>query len=427
MHSPSVSHLPLLCKLGRADESTATLALRNFVFGLNAQPDKARAWFGECLVLLTFAGIVFRAEIAVLLVCIAGIPAYFKPASLRYLIIPAGLIGGITGLIATVVVDSYFWQKFPTWPEFEGFYYNTILGKSSDWGVSPPQYYFTNALPKLMLNPVTYLLLIPIAIGHPATQSRCFALLLPSLAFVLTYSFLPHKEWRFIIYIIPSLTAVASVGASFIWTRRSRGLIYRLLAAILLLSTLASFAASAGLSMISSLNYPGGEAVLRLQRLTADSQASVRVHADNLVCQTGLTRFLEDRTNTTAPGTPRWSFDKTDVPAKLLDPAFWTQFDYVIAEQPERTIGKFEVVDVVRGYAGIQLKRPGQMLDDRGVEERFVGGRMVQLEKWEERWFEVGKWARKYTGGWWPVVRMDPKLRILKRQRSPINTLVDEV
>ena len=84
-------------------------------------------------------------------------------------------------------------------------------------------------------------------------------------------------------------------------------------------------------------------------------------------------------------------------------------------------------MDVVRGYAGIQLKRPGQMLDDRGVEERFVGGRMVQLEKWEERWFEVGKWARKYTGGWWPVVRMDPKLRILKRQRSPINTLVDEV
>ena len=405
----------------------ATVALRNLVYALSAQPDKASAWHRECLFLLTFAGVVFRAEIAVLVFSVSAFLAINKPSSIKSVIIPAGMTGAVAGLVSTVIVDSYFWQRFPSWPEFEGFYYNTVLGKSSEWGVSPPQYYFTNALPKLMLNPLTYMQLIPLAIGQPATRLRSLALLLPSLTFIFVYSFLPHKEWRFIIYVLPALTAVASIGASWIWTRRSKGFPYRILAAMLLLSTLASYAASAGLLAISRLNYPGGEAVLRLQRLTADSASTVRVHADNLACQTGLTRFLEDRSNTTASGTPRWTFDKTDEPSKLLDPLFWAEFDYVIAEQPERTIGKFEVVDVVRGYAGIAIKKPGQMLDDRGFGERFVNGKMVELEPWEAKWVELGQWAREFTGGWWPVVRMEPKLRILRKQKSPVNTVVEEV
>jgi alpha-1,6-mannosyltransferase len=402
--------------------------LRNFAYALSAQADKARAWYRECLFLLTIAGVVFRAEIAMLVFSICAFLIGIKPSSITSIIIPAGLLGAASGLLATVVVDSYFWQSFPSWPELEGFYYNTILGKSSEWGVSPPGYYFTNALPKLMLNPITYVLLIPIAVAQRATRVRSIALLLPSLTFVGVYSALPHKEWRFIIYVIPVFTVVASVGASWIWTRRSKGIIYRILAAVLLLSTAASFLASAGLSAISRLNYPGGEAVMRLHELTSDSPNKIHVHADNLACQTGLTRFLEDRTNLTASGAPRWVFDKTDEPQKLLDPTFWDQFDYVIAESPERTIGKFEVIDVVRGYAGITVKKPGQMLDDRAFEERFIGGRTIPLESWEERWFELGSWARgRFTWGCWPVVRMEPKLRILKKQKSPVNTHVEEV
>jgi len=348
-------------------------------------------------------------------------------SSLTSIVIPAGLLGALSGLLTTVSIDSYFWQQFPAWPELQGFYYNTVLGKSSEWGVSPPNYYFNNAIPRLLLNPVTYLILIPLAVFQPSTRSRSLALLLPSLGFVFVYSFLPHKEWRFIIYIIPALTCVASIGASWIWTRRAKTFIYRVLAAILLVSVMASFVASAGLLAISRLNYPGGEAITHLREIAKSEHGTLRVHADNLACQTGLTRFLEDRTGDSA-GHTEWIFDKTEDEGKLLDPAFWDQFDYVLVERPERAIGKWQVVDVVRSYGGIRIVQPGRMLDTRTFEERIEGGIMLSLMPWEQKWLELGEWARaRFTKGWWVMIRMEPKLRILKRQRSPINTAVEEV
>jgi hypothetical protein len=37
--------------------------------------------------------------------------------------------------VLTITVDSYFWNRYPLWPEFSGIYFNVVEGKSAEWGV----------------------------------------------------------------------------------------------------------------------------------------------------------------------------------------------------------------------------------------------------------------------------------------------------
>ncbi|TID17478.1 glycosyltransferase family 22 protein [Venturia nashicola] len=399
------------------------LAFGAFVLAMNPPQQQSKLFHSRTIFLTTFAGVIFRSELAVLVFTIAAfVVTIHGPRSLTSvfdppgIIIPPGIGGAILGLITTVSIDSYFWNHFPIWPEWSSFYYNTILGKSSDWGVSPWHFYFTNALPRLLLNPLAYLLLIPLALAQPATRSRSLALLLPSLGFVALYSLLPHKEWRFIIYIIPALTAVSAIGASWIWTRRTKSLFYRSVNAILVSSIVASFMASAAFSLISSLNYPGGDAIVRLRSLTYAEPGSQRIYVDNLACQTGVTRFLESRSTLSNTGLQKWTFDKTENQTMLLSPPFWDRFDYAIVENVERTIGKWEVVDTVNSFAGVKVVKPG---DDLG----FGNGESSILQYWDV----IGMLARgKLTKGWWVTLKLEPKLRILKRQRTSVNADVEE-
>jgi alpha-1,6-mannosyltransferase len=36
----------------------------------------------------------------------------------------------------TVLIDSYFWDQWPLWPEIFSIYFNVYEGKSAEWGVS---------------------------------------------------------------------------------------------------------------------------------------------------------------------------------------------------------------------------------------------------------------------------------------------------
>jgi alpha-1,6-mannosyltransferase len=248
------------------------------------------------------------------------------------------------------------------------------------------------------------------------------------MAFVAIYSLLPHKEWRFIVYVVPTLTAVAAAGASWIWTRRAKSLIYATLSLALVGSVFLSFTASTALLAISSLNYPGGEALNILHNQIRHPEGRhLYVYFDNLACQTGVTRFLErhdgpqtiidvlEIQNTTSQRT--WTYSKTEYPEALLDPTFWHDFDYVLAERPEKVIGSWDIIHTVYGYSGIQLLRPG---DKSGGAAEPPNDSTVRLKPSEsvtiaQAWEAAeGMLRNTVLRGWWVTIRMEPKIRILK-------------
>ncbi|KAK5113090.1 hypothetical protein LTR62_003669 [Meristemomyces frigidus] len=336
------------------------LALSNFILvkSVNAKSARGAKRRRLALYVLTLAGVIFRSEVAILLSAETAWLLSRQRAGLLKEVIPAGIAGLALGLATTVSVDTFFWRSdydlSPVWPEWIGFYYNTVLGKSSEWGTSPYHFYFLNALPRLLLNPMTFLVLIPFTLSSKATQRIGFDILTPHLLFIAAYSLLPHKEWRFIIYSIPAFTVVASASAGWIWTRKAKSRVYSLLALALVGSTITSFIASMGLLYISSLNYAGGNALASLHTLAPGSNATVqrdgiRVYLGNFALQTGVTHFQETQ--------PTWLYDKTEYEENtLLDPLFWPDYDWAVVEHPERVIGSWEPMDSVAGYAGLALR-----------------------------------------------------------------------
>ena len=197
----------------------------------------------------------------------------------------------------------------------------------------------------------------------------------------------------------------------------------------LLASTLASFAASMAVLLISRLNYPGATALNRMHVLARDDTGVVKVHMDRLACMTGVTRFLEmpppplDAANGTF-----WVYDKTEDKEKLLDPMFWEGMDYVLAEKPERIIGSWDVLDTVEGFAGVGIVKPGveekeadpvraiQNVCARALERESVS----EWDECEDMLFgSMEAMARKYvTRGWWVRVKMEPRIKILGREKE---------
>ncbi|KAI4101400.1 MAG: hypothetical protein LQ339_005049 [Xanthoria mediterranea] len=426
-----------------------------FAFGLEPYLYMSRAQL--FLSLVTATGVIFRSELALFLIPHTLVLLVTRRLSVACIITFGGL-GALIGLSITVPIDSIFWQRFPLWPELSAFSYNILQSQSSNWGTSPWHFYFISALPRLLFNPITYTLCIPLAASQPALKRPVAELILPNLAFVALYSLQPHKEWRFIIYTIPPFLTAAALGANWIWTRRSKSPLYRLLSAALVLSVIASFAASGIMLAISRLNYPGANALNRLHALVPQHQhrsqpihrgvqgreqrMTVNVHMGTLACMTGITRFQQQQQQQppSAPPPPFadlekdaatversaashpssdffFIYDKTDDEAKLLDPVFWLRFDWALAEYPERVIGKWEVVETVEAYAGVRVLRPG---DGDEVGGGGGGGGVMDIVAMVKKreWKLLERYARMVTGGWWVRVRMEPRISILKRLRS---------
>ncbi|KAK3989149.1 Alg9-like mannosyltransferase family-domain-containing protein [Cladorrhinum sp. PSN332] len=387
------------------------------------------------ITLFVLSAAVFRSEIALLLATNILYLLVLPAISLERVIYPF-LTSFLVALATSVPIDSYFWQQFPIWPELWGFYYNVVQGSSSDWGVSPWYYYFVSAIPRLLVNPLAYMLLTPLAWYHPSTSHAAKRLTVPSLLFAAIYSIQPHKEARFIFYVVPPLTAAAALGANTVFNQRGKSFLSSLLALAVIISIVASLAASTGMLLLSSLNYPGGEAlsfvrstVLAESAESTDlSSAVVPVHADVLSCMTGVTLF-GTATGSKLPNlAPEGGLvhqnghgvtiavDKTEESDELETEEFWRMFGYVLTEEPEK-VWKFgggeiewETVGVVKGFAGVEIVKPGQH-DEEIKPELPVVGKGKTVSVWKRR-------VRALTGGWWVGPRMADRVYILRRVRQ---------
>ena len=433
--------------------------------------------------LFVFAGVVFRSEIAILLFTQLVVLFFRNRIWSIQTVILQGLKSASFSVWVTFLIDSFFWWK-PVWPELAGFYFNAIQGKSAEWGTSPFGYYFSTLLPRLLLNPLILMVFIPIGLMLPALRDHTRDLTLPSVLFIAIYSLQPHKESRFIIYVVPPLTAAAALGASYIWTRRTKTTLYRVGSLILVGSILLSFVASIAMLLVSSLNYPGGQALSQFHDIISHTTwppeatapyETISVHMDVLSCMTGVTRFQElpsynipiSRLPVINNRTVKLVYDKTENEKRLLNPAFWQKFDYALMEAPERAIGKWEVVGTVFAYAGLEFLRPGDGTNfGENLERVYEANQVTKMVDGEEKapessdvvheleegnpgsrssadverrrkedlkaklmFEEIARFGtfnlvrdavRGVTGGWWIGPRMEPKIKILKRVKEPV-------
>ncbi|KAF8895998.1 alpha-1,6-mannosyltransferase subunit [Infundibulicybe gibba] len=328
--------------------------------------------------LLTLATVVFRAELLLLLAPLVLQSLVQGRTSLRNLFI-VGLFSGTVSVALTTFVDSYFWNApSALWPEFSGIYFNVYQGKSSDWGVCislislsykdstfsdiPVHTYFTAYLPKLLL---TSLPLSGIAF---VSEARIRSLLFPSITFITLISALGHKEWRFIIYVVPIFNVAGASGLRWMFSRRKSTIFGRLLFLVGASCLLFNIFATTLLTTASQSNYPGARQWNYFTVSHSVSHTNVHVHISNLAAQTGASLFSQINAPPYAHVPPaaglRWTYNKTEslTPEQLTSNR---RITHLISESPQ--VDGWNVVESAKMFDGWKVDRGAIMQAINGV------------------------------------------------------------
>ncbi|XP_033217007.1 dol-P-Man:Man(7)GlcNAc(2)-PP-Dol alpha-1,6-mannosyltransferase isoform X1 [Belonocnema kinseyi] len=288
--------------------------------------------------------IIFRAELAMLL----GMFLLYDIANAKITIpsfLKIAIPSGIFFLGLTITVDSIFWNRI-LWPEGEVFYFNTVLNKSSEWGTSPFLWYFYSALPRGLF--CSYVL-IPFGLYWDA---RVRALTVPGITFVLLFSFLPHKELRFIMYVFPLLNVSAAAACHRIWENREKSPRNGLMA----LGVVGHLCLNAIFCMfflcVAGSNYPGGMAIARLHRIEKERIEPVFVHIDVFTAQRGVSRFTQNN--------PNWIYSKEE--NLTVDDPEMLKFTHLLMEAKSKYspnikpyLKTHDILDSVDGYSHIAV------------------------------------------------------------------------
>ncbi|GAQ78841.1 alpha-1,6-mannosyltransferase [Klebsormidium nitens] len=249
-------------------------------------------------------------------------------------------VAAVASLAVTVAVDSFFWGRW-LWPEGEVLWFNTVLNKSADWGVSPWHWYFTSALPRALLGAY------PLALLGAFLDRRAGSLLWPILLFVSLYSYLPHKELRFIFPAFPIFNTSAAVAIERIRINWHKSWLWKLLGLSCAGLLLGSLAATCVFTAASAANYPGGEALRLLHKLESSKphlDAPPYVHVDVLPAMTGVSRFLEE---------PGWRYSKEEG----LDPEDYASRNFTHLLSGRSDVPHFKLLAAVEGFHRVRLRR----------------------------------------------------------------------
>ncbi|KAG5343556.1 ALG12 mannosyltransferase, partial [Acromyrmex charruanus] len=288
--------------------------------------------------------IIFRAELAILLGLFLLHNIASQTLSVQRLLkiaVPAGVLF----LALTIATDSIFWRRL-VWPEGEVFYFNTILNKSSEWGTSPFLWYFYSALPRGLA--FSYFL-IPLGMFW---DIRVRVLTVPAILFVILFSFLPHKELRFVIYVFPLLNVAAAAACHRIWENRAKTTWNSFLAIVVLSHLVLNAIFSMFLLCVASFNYPGGLAIARLHRLERSSIEPIHVHIDVLTAQTGVSRFTQTNAS--------WIYSKQE--NLTIDDPEMLQFTHLLiggrnkfSPSIKPYLKTHDIIDSIDGFSHITL------------------------------------------------------------------------
>ncbi|GBC07104.1 hypothetical protein RclHR1_07250006 [Rhizophagus clarus] len=290
---------------------------------------------------MTFTMIIFRFEVALLLVPITMLELWLGNLKLLDSLM-AGMFTSLWSLGLSLSVDSYFWQEW-MWPEGHVYYFNIVLGKSGEWGILPFHAYFTSFLPRLLL------ISLPLSVFSAFVDKRTHRFLLLMLFFVTGFSFLGHKEWRFIVYVVPIFNMCAAIG--WIWVERKRSkFIFILINWIIILLLITSFLVSMSMVLVSSKNYPGGVALQKLHNIQNDYK-NAKVHLDVYTAMTGASRFGQIRND--------WVYSKNE---SHSSPSDYIDYTHLLTRTPQNHESFFKVIDTVDGYERLKLKMPKEFI-----------------------------------------------------------------
>nr|XP_007134413.1 hypothetical protein PHAVU_010G045600g [Phaseolus vulgaris]ESW06407.1 hypothetical protein PHAVU_010G045600g [Phaseolus vulgaris] len=285
---------------------------------------------------LIFATTVFRCDM-LLLLCSIGLQLL-----LTNKISVWGALKHCTGMALfciglTIIVDSIMWKRL-LWPEFEVFWFNSVLNKSSEWGTNAFHWYFTSALPRSLL--AAY----PLSLFGLFLDRRVRTFTFPVLAFILLYSKLPHKELRFIISSVPIFNVSASIASNRIYNNRKK-MIWNLLFLILLALLLVSLAGTITSFMASYWNYPSGYALKELHGIGFHNDTDEQlVHIDTFSAMNGISRFCESDLP--------WRYSKEEQIS--LEEFHHRNFTFLINEHP--VINGFKCLFTEDGFSRVRLK-----------------------------------------------------------------------